>query len=92
MQILGNEGVELLCKQSNARAMRKLSKSPSSVWNKRWKDLIPGTRFCIFLGVFLGTAILGIGSKHLMKKKPDWISQLGPKKLFEKLPTDLFRL
>ena len=31
MKILGNEGVELLCKQSNARAVRNLSRSSSGV-------------------------------------------------------------
>ena len=46
----------------------------------------------LFLGVHLGVSILRVGPRHLMKKKPAWISQLGHQKLFEKLTTDLYRL
>ena len=40
----------------------------------------------------LGVAILGKGPRHLMRKEPRWISQLGEGRLFEKLPCDLYRL
>ena len=46
----------------------------------------------IFFDVHLGVSILGIGSRHLMKRTPTWISQLGSGKLFEKLPTNLYRI
>ena len=50
------------------------------------------TQFRTFLGVWMGIAMLGIGSRHLSKKKPVWLSQLGERRLFGKLPSDLYRL
>ena len=91
LRILG-KGVDLLCKSTNARAKRRLGKSNSDAYKNRWKDLTKGARFCTFFGAYLGCSILGVGSRHLMQQKPYWLSQLGDKKLFEKLPTDLFRL
>ena len=35
---------------------------------------------------------MNIGARHLMKKSPRWISQLDKDHLFEKLPSDLYRL
>ena len=35
--------------------------------------------------------MLGVSSRHLMKTTPNWVSQLGPGKLFDKLSTDLYR-
>ena len=64
----------------------------SHVYKSRWKDLQNGPVFWTFLGVHLGIAMLGIGSRHLIKRSPSWLSQLGPGRLFEKLPTDLYRL
>ena len=84
--------MDLLCKSTNARSERRLGKSNSEAYENRWKDLTKGARFCTFFGVYLGYSIHGVGSRHLMKLKPDWLSQLGEKRLFEKLPTDLFRL
>ena len=91
MKIQG-AGEELLCDRTNARAKRLLSRSPSDAYSKRWQDLTPGTRFDTFYVVHLGLAILGVGERHLMESKPNWLSQLGPGKLFEKIPTDLYRL
>ena len=86
------KGQDLLCKSTNARAKRCLSRSSSNSYTKRWRDLQPGPRFWLFLGVKLGVSILAIGSRHLMRISPSWISQLGKGKLFEKLPTDIYRL
>ena len=44
------------------------------------------------MAVYLGTAILGIGPRHLMRKEPKWISQLGKQGLFQKIPCNLYRL
>ena len=91
LKILG-KGAELLCTRTNARAKRRLAKCNSETYRNRWKDITNGPRFWLFLGVYLGCAILKIGSRHLMKGKPEWVSQLGRNKLFGKLPTDLYRL
>ena len=48
--------------------------------------------FYTFLGIYLGTSILGIGTRHLMRRSPTWSSQLGKNRLFEKITTDLYRL
>ena len=68
MKILGT-GAELLCSRTNARAKYRLSKSSSEAYKKRWKDLNQ-LRFSTFMGVHLGVAILGIGSRHQMRCKP----------------------
>ena len=91
MKILG-EGAELLCKRTNERANRVLSRSTSEAHKSRWKDLKNGPRLWTFLGVKLGLAILRVGPRHLMKQEPSWISQQGKGRLFEKLPGDLYRL
>ena len=85
LQILG-KGSKLLCERTNARARRKLTNK------KRWRDMKDGPIFQSFLGAFIGVAMLKVGSRHLMKKTPKQISQIGEGGLFEKLPTDLFRL
>ena len=74
--ILG-EAVELLCSRTNARAKRKFAKCSSDAHKRRWKDLLPGGRMDIFLGVHLGVAIRHVGPRHLMKRQPTWLSQLG---------------
>ena len=90
MKILG-DGAQLLCKRTNKRAHRLLSKSTSDAHKNRWQDLTIGGRLSTFLGVHIGVAILGIGARRVMKKEPEWISQLGEKRLFGKIPTDLYR-
>ena len=89
--ILG-EAIELLCSRTNAHARRKFANCLSDAYKRRWKDLLPGGRMDIFLGVHIGVSILHVGPRHLMKRQPTWLSQLGYNKLFEKLTTDLYRL
>ena len=69
MKLLG-KGEELLCKSTNERAKRTLARSQSSTWKKRYKLLTSGGRYSTFLGAYIGTAILGIGSRHLMSSNP----------------------
>jgi len=76
MKILG-EGADLLCKRTNERANRVLSRSTSEAHKSRWKDLMNGPRLWTFLGVKLGLVILRVGPRHLMKQEPSWISQQG---------------
>ena len=45
-----------------------------------------------FLGMWMGMAILDMSSRLLSKEKPEWLSQLGEKKLFGKMPSNLWRL
>ena len=75
MQILG-KGAKLLCKKTNERAKRCLSKSQSEEYKRRWKDLTSGGRLSTFLGCHLGVSVLGVSSRHLAKNTPVWISQL----------------
>ena len=89
--ILG-EALELLCIRTNAHAQRKFANCLSDAYKCRWKDLLPGRRMDTFLGVHLGVSILHVGPRHLMKRQPTWLSQLGYNKLFGKLTTDLYRL
>ena len=88
MKILG-EGADLLCKRTNARANRVLSRSTSEAHKSRWKDLMNGPRLWTFLVEKLGLAILRVGPRHLMKQQLSWISQQGKGRLFEKLPGNL---
>ena len=44
------------------------------------------------MAVCLGSAMLGIAPRHLMRKEPRWISQLGKHGLFQKIPCNLYRL
>ena len=90
MQILG-EGAELLCNCTNARAKRILSRSSSDAYKRRWKDLTNGPRLFTFLAAYFGVAMIGIGSRHLEKVNPPWVSQQGERLLFAKLPVDLYR-
>ena len=90
LKILG-EASKLLCQCTNKRAKRSLSKC-SADYTKKWKDLKDGPVFWTFMAVYLGTAILGVGPRHLMNSKPHWITQKGPNKLFEKIPGYLFRM
>ena len=76
LKILG-EGADLLCRSTNLRANRRLSKCRSVQYKICLKDLTNGARLKLFLGVYIGCAILGIGSRHLMKENPSWISQSG---------------
>jgi len=87
MKLLGM-GADLLCKRTNARAKRRQSEG----YLNRWIDLTPGGRLCSFLAVYIGSAVLGVGPRDLMRKTPSWISQQGEGRLFEKLTTDLYRL
>ena len=48
--------------------------------------------FSTFFGAFLGVAFLGVGSRHLMKKNPAWLSQYGENKLFGKITGNQYRL
>ena len=89
LKIFG-EGVDLLCTRTNERAKRTLRRR-SNAYKKRWQDM-GEDQFRTFLGVWLGVAIMRVGSRHLSKKEPVWLSQLGEGKLFGKLPTDLYRL
>ena len=91
MRILGS-AAKLLCDRTNSRAKRRLSRSSSDAYKTRWKDLTLGGRLSTFLGVHLGVSIIGVGPRHLMKQKPEWMSQQGEKKLFGKITTDLYRL
>lgn len=68
MRILG-KAEELLCERTNERAKRRLKRCKAA-YRKRWVDLQPGGVFSTFFGAFLGTAFLGVGSRHLMKMKP----------------------
>ena len=90
MKLLGT-GQDLLINSTNRRAARRLARSPSDAYKKRWKDMTKGG-FRTFLGVHLGTAMLGVGFRQLAKRLPTWVSQLGVGRLLEKLPTDLYRL
>ena len=69
MKLLG-KGEELLCKSTNERAKRTLARSQSSTWKKRYKLLTSGGRFSTFLGAYIGTAILVIGSRHPTSSNP----------------------
>ena len=93
LQILG-KGVDLLIQKTNSRANRRLTKC-SSVrykYKARRQDLVNGPVFLTFFGAYRGTAIIGIGARHLMKRSPPWLSQLVNQQLFSKLPCDLYRL
>ena len=86
------EALSLVCERSNERMRRKLAKCESEDYKRIWKPLVPGPRLWTFLAAWIGSAILKKGASHLMKKEPAWISQLGEGHLFEKLPTNLFRM
>ena len=91
LKLLG-KGTELLCNCTNRRANRQHKKCTSEKYIRVWKDFTDGPRFWTFIAVYLGSAILGIGPRHLMQQEPEWISQTGEKRLFYKIPGDLFRL
>ena len=91
LQILG-KGVDLLIQKTNSRANRRLAKCSSVRYKARWQDLVNDPGFWPFFGAYLGTALIGIGARHLMKRSPPWLSQLGNQQLFSKIPCDLYRL
>ena len=77
--------------RTNNRAERNL-KGKSENYRKIWKPLKQGPRLWTFLCVWFGTAILGVTARHLMKTTPEWLSQVGDKKLFEKVTGNLYRM
>ena len=91
MKILG-KGEKLLCERTNERAKRSLKRCRNEEYKKRWVNLDPGPVFSTVFGAFLGVAFLGVGSRHLMKKNPAWLSQYGENKLFGKITGNQYRL
>ena len=88
-QILG-EAADLLCLRTNKRAKRNLARR-SEGYRKNWIDMSKAG-LSTFLGMWMGMAILDMSSRLLSKEKPEWLSQLGEKKLFGKMPSNLWRL
>ena len=64
-KILGN-GVKLMIDNTNERAKRRLSRSKSEAYKNRWIDMTEGG-FRTFLGVWLGTAMIGVAARHMTK-------------------------
>ena len=91
MKILGR-AEELLCRCTNLRAQRRLSRCRNDQYKNLWRDLKPGSMFSTFFGAYLGVAFLGVGERHLEKTKPEWISQNGEKRIFGKITGGLFRM
>ena len=44
--------------------------APPEKYKQIWKPLTKGPRFQLFLGIYIGCAILGVGSVHQMQKSP----------------------
>ena len=82
------EALNLACERTNNRADRNL-KGKSVRYKKYWKPLKVGPRLWTFLCVWFGTAVLGITERHL-KITPEWLSEVGEKKLFEQLRGGLY--
>ena len=89
-KILGN-GVKMMIEKTNKRAKRRLSRSNSDAYKKRWVDMTEGG-FRTFLGVWLGVAMLGVGARHMTKANLKWLNQTKENELFGKLPLNLWRL
>ena len=89
-KILGN-GVKMMIEKTNKRAKRRLSRSNSDAYKKRWVDMTEGG-FRTFLGVWLGVAMLGVGARHRTKANLKWLNQTKENELFGKLPLNLWRL
>ena len=68
-KILG-KGQNILCERTTARGKRCMRKTESDAWRKRWKDLTVGARFSTFIAAWIGSAIIKVGVRHLMKKTP----------------------
>ena len=62
-KILGN-GVKLMIDKTNKRG--RLSRSKSEAYKNRWIDMTEGG-FRTFLGVWLGTAMIGVAARHMTK-------------------------
>ena len=67
---LFGKALDLTVERTNMRCQRVMKRSRSQNWKKRWKQLSVGPRLYTILAAWVGSAILGVSPRHLIKRKP----------------------